>query len=361
VGSPDELLARHARAELLRQGDRFDLARAEYGAVLARWPAFAPAVDGLQQRLIFLDELAEARRVVDRFAAHAPDGIVLDMIEIEMAIAERRYRDALDRVERLIANNPGREAETYQFRGDLRLLLGDVDGAIAAYDTIEDQPRRDEYVAGALLHAGRIAEARQRLGDAMAHYPASATTSRLSKLVVDAAVLALETGDRPLAEIAAAAFGDRRELEASALSARALARSAAVVLAGGTPRADELPLGEDSPAWVLVTTRGRSDADSRARLRRATEPAHMHFGVITTHVYPPLWLERAQQAAAAGAFDEAMEWVDRVVRPRHYDVTRGVVIGRALGLRADLLERQDRRGEAAAVRRELAQLRGGPR
>jgi serine/threonine protein kinase len=357
AGSSDELMLRFARAEMLRQGDRFDLARAEYLAVLARWPAFAPAVEGLLQRLLVLDEIDAARSVVDRFVAHAPDGPALHMVEIELAIGERRYRDALDGVERLIAANPGREAETYQYRGDLRLLLGDVDGAIAAYDAIDDQARRDEYVAGALLHAGRAAEARQRLLDAIAAYPAGAKPSRLGKMVVDAALLGLETGDRELAERGAQALAARDALEAQVQSARAFARAVATQLGGGAPLPDEMPLGEASPMWALLASFGKSDDDARRRVLAATAPEAMHFGVVVSHVYPVLWLERARLHAAAGELAEALAWTDRVVRPRHYDASRGIVIARALTLRADVLERLGRGGEAQAVRRELESLR----
>ena len=55
----------------------------------------------------------------------------------------------------------------------------------------------------------------------------------------------------------------------------------------------------------------------------------------------------------------ALDWVDRVIRPRHYDTVRGALIGRALQLKAAILDALSRSGEAEAVRRELVALQPG--
>ncbi|MCB9561805.1 MAG: tetratricopeptide repeat protein [Kofleriaceae bacterium] len=271
---------------------------------------------------------------------------------------ERRYRDALARLERLVADDPGREAEAYQFRGDLRLLLGDPAGAIAAYEPIEERFKHDEYVASALAHAGRDAEAAALLSSALADFPHDGKISRLGKLIVDATLLALETGDASLVRRAAAAMDgqDLARVEAPVRSAVAFARGARDLLDGLPLRADAFPLGEASPMWTLLAVRGHDDPEALARVRAATAPEAMHFGVLPSHIYPALWLERARLEATLGGTDAALAWLDRVIRPRHFDASRGAVIGPALALEARVLDAAGRGGEAEAVRRELARL-----
>jgi len=357
-GSTDELLLHLARATLYRAGDRFELARVEYQAILDRRPAFAPAVEPMVERLCFLGDdqsLAIAHAIVDAYVASAPDSADLELRVAEVAMGERRYRDALDRLDRARANGAMRDVEIDELRGDLHVILGDVDGAIAAYDGVDDPNRRAEYVAGALLHANRVDEAARTLTDVIKAYPAKGKQSRLGKLVFDAALIALRTNDRALAGLAAGALPDG-ELEAPAASARAFARAVQARLGGGAIDASAFPLGARSPAFLLADAWGRADASRLAALRDATDPAHVVFGVVATHVYPPLELLRAQAEAAAGDRDAALATLDRLLRPSHYDPTRGTVFVDALTLRAQLLDAAGRRGEAAAVRRELAKL-----
>jgi tetratricopeptide (TPR) repeat protein len=363
AGSSDELLVRFAKGYLLLLADRFDRARVEYTAILDRWPGFLPAIDALLEPLLVRDELDEAHRRVEAFVTAAPPGPAVDKLEIELAIGERRYRDALDRVERMIAADPGRVDEVYQFRGDLRVLLGDPAGAIAAYDPIDDRWKHDGYIAGALAGEGHVGEARALLVAAMRDYPPDIKQSRLGKLMVDACLLALETDDVELARLALAALTGRdvRKLEAPVQSAHAFARGTVAALEGTPIDAGSFPLGADSPLHVLLAVRGRTDAASIALAREATALEHMHQGVVTTHIYPALWLERARIESVAGDGEAALEWIDRVLRPRHYDAARGIVVLRALDLQATVLASLGRAGEADAVRREILQLRGSQR
>ena len=89
-----------------------------------------------------------------------------------------------------------------------------------------------------------------------------------------------------------------------------------------------------------------------------TDPAHVVFGVVATHVYPPLHYLRAQAEAAGGDRDAALAQLDLLLRPPHFDPTRGTVLVAAMTLRAKLLDAAGRPGEASAVRRELAKLTG---
>ncbi|MCE9573860.1 MAG: protein kinase [Deltaproteobacteria bacterium] len=358
-GSADALLLRYARAILLRQGDRFDLARAEYAAILAARPGFAPAVEHAIESLILFGDVPGARAILDGYVAAAPDSPDLELRTAEVEMAERKYRAALDRLERLAAADPRRDAEVDELRGDLDLLLGHVDDAIAAYQTVDDPGRRAEYIAGALLHGGRVAEARAMLRDAIRGYPADGKASRLGKLVLDAALLALVERDAELADLAAGALTARKELEAPVASARAFAIAVVARLHDQPCDAAGFPLGDASPAFALVDSWDRVDAARAPALRRITDPANLHQGVVTSHVYPPLWFLRAQAEAAAGDVDAALAALDQVLRPAHYDPTRGTIIVRALGLRAELLTRAGRAGEAAAVKSELAKLTGG--
>lgn len=357
-GSIDDLILRQARATLWRLGDRFELARPEYVAILDRWPGFSPALEGLVERLLFLDEIDEAQRRVDAYIAAAPSGTDTEMLEVELLFGQRKYRDALARIERRIAANPGRETEAFQFRGDLRLLLGDPTAAITAYDTIEDELKRAGYVAGALATQGRYPEARALLVDAMARYPKAGKLSRLAKLMTDATLLALETEDVALADAAvAAAQGlDLHDVDPTVQNAAAFARGARRRLAGEEITADDFPLGASSPIYVLLRARDASDTDALPLVRAATAPEAMHFGVIVSHVYPALWLERGRLELSAGDPEAALSWLDRVIRPRHYDSSRGAVIARALTLKAETLDALGRGGEADAVRRELSAL-----
>jgi len=354
--SIDELLLRFARAALLAEGDRADEARGEQAAILARWPAFAPAALALVDAQIERDQLDEARRVVDRFVTAAPDGPAVDRAEIELAIGERRYREAVDRLDRLAATGRGRDADASHLRGDLRLVLGDVDGALSAYDAIEDDGLRDERAAGALASAGRVAAARARLVSAMARPPAPGEPSHLDLLVVSAALLALESADAELAARAGAAIAASPDLPPPLAAARDFALGAAAAL-GGTAAAGA---AVDAPLAVVLATRGRAGADALELLRRATAPAAIRSTALARRAYPALWLERARAAADAGQLDEALDAVDRVVQPRRIEPTRGPVLGRALALRADLLDRLHRGDEAAATRAQLEQLRARP-
>jgi serine/threonine-protein kinase len=357
-GSADALLIRYARAILLRQGDRFDLARAEYAAILTARPGFAPAVEGALESLILFGDVAGARKILDGYVAAAPDSPDLELRTAEVEMGERHYRAALDRLERVAAADPVRGVEVDELRGDLDLVLDRVEDAIAAYRTVDDPNRKAEYVAGALLHAGRVAEARATLVAAIRGFPAAAKASRLGKLVLDAALLALVTQDRDLAAIAAGALTARKELEAPVASARAFATAVVARLADQPIDAAGFPLGDASPAFALVDAWGRADAARAPALRRITDPANLHQGVVTSHVYPPLWLLRAEAEAAAGDVDAALAALDQILHPGHYDPTRGTIFARALALEVDLLTRAGRAGEAAAVAAELAQLTG---
>jgi tRNA A-37 threonylcarbamoyl transferase component Bud32/tetratricopeptide (TPR) repeat protein len=361
--SVDDLLVRYSRAYLLRQADHFDRAKTELSAILDRWPAFLGAIDLMLEPLLFRDEIDEAQKRVDAFVANAPPGPAVDKLEIELMIGQRHYREALDRIEKMVAADPGRVDEIYQFRGDLRVVLGDVDGAINAYQPIEDRFKHDEYVAGALATAGRNPEARALLVAAMHDYPKDIKMSRLGKLMVDATLLALETHDADLASLAAAAVEGRDldRLEATVQSARAFARGALAVLTGGTLDPTTFPLGAASPFYIDLLVHDRTDADALAIVRDATAVDHLHIGVVASHIYMGLWLERARLELVAGDANDALAWVDRILRPRHYDASRGMVAPRAYALDADILDKLGRRGEADAVRHEISQLQGTPR
>jgi serine/threonine-protein kinase len=357
-GGTDELLLHLVRATLYRIGDRFDLSRAEYQAILDHRPGFAPAVEPMVERLCFLGDaqsLAVAHAIVDAYVKASPDTDDLELRVAEVSIGERRYRDALDRLDKLDATGTKHDVEIEELRGDLHLLLGDPDGAISVYDGVDDPNRRAEYTAGALLHAARYAEAARVYRDTIASYPAKGKQSRLAKLVYDASILALATDDRELADAVAGALPDGK-LEAPAASARAFAQAARARLRGKPLDATAFPKGAQSPAYVLADAWGRADAAHLDELREATDPAHVVFGVVSTHVYPPLQYLRAQAEAAAGNRDTALAQLDLLLRPPHFDPTRGTVLVGALTLRAKLLDDAGRAGEAAAVRRELAKL-----
>jgi tetratricopeptide (TPR) repeat protein len=356
----DELLLHLTRATLYRIGDRFDLSRAEYQAILDHRPGFGPAVEPMVERLCFLGDptsLAAAHKIVDAYVAASPDSDDLELRVAEVMMGERRYRDALDRLDKLDASGVKHDVEIQELRGDLRILLGDPDGAMGVYDGVDDPNRRAEYTAGALLHAGRYAEAASIYRDTIAAYPAKGKQSRLAKLVFDASVLALSTDDRELADAVAGALPDGK-LEAPAVSARAFAQAVKARLRGKSFDATGFPMGERSPAFVLVDAWGRADAAHLAALRAATDPAHVVFGVVSTHVYPPLQYLRAQAEAAGGDRDAALAQLDLLLRPPHFDPTRGTVLVGAMTLRAKLLDAAGRPGEASAVRRELAKLMG---
>ncbi len=360
-GTADELLLRHARAELWRLGDRFDLARPEYEAVLAGWPGCEDAVESMMSSLVMLDDIDAAQRMVEAFVAATPTGADTEMVEIELLFAQRKYTDALARIDRRIASSPGRETEAYQFQGDLRLLLGQPTEAISAYDAIDDDIKRDGYVAGALMTQNKNTEARALLIGAMQRFPKDGKLSRLSKLMTDASLLALETGDAELADAALAAIQglSLRDVEPTIQHAAALALGARKRLGGEDIQPSDFLLGDKSPIYVLLIAREGGDHETLMKLREVTAPAGMHFGVITTHVYPALWLERARLELAAGEPQVALDWVDRVIRPRHYDTARGALIGRALSLKAEILDAMSRSGEAEAVRKELEKLQPG--
>ncbi len=362
-GSVDDLLVRYSRAYLLRQADHFDRAKTELAAILDRWPAFLGAIDLMLEPLLFRDEIDEAKKRVDAFVANAPPGPAVDKLEIELMIGQRHYREALDRIEKMVAADPGRVDEIYQFRGDLRTVLGDIDGAIAAYQPIEDRFKHDEYVAGSLATASRYPEARSLLVSALRDYPKDIKMSRLGKLMVDATLIALDTHDADLASLAAAAVEGRDldKLEATVQSARAFARGALAVLTGGTLDPTTFPLGASSPFYIDLLVHDRTDPDALAIVRDATAVDHLHIGVVSSHIYMGLWLERARLELVAGDPNAALEWVDRVLRPRHYDASRGAVAPRAYALDADILDKLGRRGEADAVRHEISQLQGTPR
>ena len=352
---PDNLLLRYLKAHLLRYGDRFLGARVEYLAILERWPAFSLAVDGLLQRLMFLDRAKEAREVVERYIAHAPDSTNLDMLELELEIGERRYRQALQRIGKLFKQDRGRVAEFFQFQGDLEILVGNPKAAIAAYDKVGKGAKRDHYVFGALLHLGRDREARDLILATIENYPEDDKRSRLGKLSADAILLALEIGDGELARRVHAKlqrFDDGR-VSQRYRAAQAFAGAVAATLAGESFEASDFPLGADSPFHVLLTARGKRADDALALLRTHTAPEGMHFSVVTTHIYMALWLEHARAALQAGALDEALAFNERVLMPRHYDASRGIVIRRAMTQHATILRALKRKGEARAIEAQM--------
>ena len=353
---PDDLPLRHLYATLLALADRFPEARAEWLAILDRWPGFVPAADGLVEPLLLLEEPAEARRVVDRVAA-AADSKALDLLRIEVLIGERKARDALDRMGAMRAADPGRGNEFLELEGDARVLLWDLPRAIAAYDELGAGPRRDTYVFGALLHSGRTAEARALLAAAIDGFADGATEKRLSTLGTDACLLALETGDRALAEIAArkldSAAGKPTETRFQGVAA--LARATVHALGGPASGPETAPwLGPGTTYAALLGARKLHGDAALALLRPATAPEAMRFATISTHVYFTLWAERARAALEAGAPAEALVWADRVIRPRHYDASRGIVLRRTMELRAKALRASGRAGEADAVEREVS-------
>ncbi|HEV8325388.1 MAG TPA: serine/threonine-protein kinase, partial [Myxococcota bacterium] len=79
-GAPGDLTLGFLRARLLRAGDRFDDAQAAYLALLARWPAFAPAVNDVLERLLIEDRVAEARAMVERYIAAEHDDRYADLL-----------------------------------------------------------------------------------------------------------------------------------------------------------------------------------------------------------------------------------------------------------------------------------------
>ena len=116
------------------------------------------------------------------------------------------------------------------------------------------------------------------------------------------------------------------------------------------------PLAENSPFYVLLTARDQPGQKAWPLLRTHTEPAGMHFSVVTTHVYPALWLERARAAMEAGDLADALTFTERILRPRHFDVSRGIVIRRAMALHARILRALQRKGEARAIESEMRKL-----
>lgn len=355
---PDDAMLGYLHGRLLLEGDQFDQAKAIYLLLLDRWPAFEPAVDRLLEPLLLRDDIEAAEQIVETYIAHAPDNAQLDVLEVELWIGQQRYADALSRIERDIAANPAREKAFWQMLGDVRCLLGDVPGAIAAYDRIDKRERRDNYVFGALLQAGRVDEAKALLLGAMAQYQdgQDARVSRLGSLGLDAALLALEIGDAALAQTAADRLRDVQSaaLEMRFASNRAFCQATAEHLAGQTP--DLAAIGDEShPLRVLLAARV-DPASAAAKLSAACAPAEMRRdGTVSMHAMPVLWADCGRALLQTGQPAQALPWLERVLRPRHFELTRGLVVRRALNDKAAALRALGRAGEAAAVERQLAQ------
>lgn len=351
---PDDAMLGYLHGRLYLESDQFDRARAVYEALLARWPAFEPAVNRLLEPLLLRDEVQAAEDLVDTYIAHAPDGAALDMLEIELWLGQQRYTEALDRICRDMTANPAREKEFFRLLGDARVLVGDPAGAIAAYDRIDKRERRDNCVLGALWHLGRHDEARTLLCDAIANYDADndARVSRLGTLGLDAALWALETGDCELARLAA----DRLRAVTSAATEmrfpgdRAFCLAVAAHLSSEGLDLSQWPEGEAHPFPALLAAR-RDQTRAVAVLGPACAQAAIRDGTVSTHVLPVLWADYGCALAHAGRAQEALGWLERVLRPRHFEPTRGIVWRRAVLAKAQALRALGRAGEAAAVER----------
>ncbi|GEM_PF-3172945 len=368
---PDDLAGHQMLGRMLFRADRWAEAEEVFMAILDRWPAFEPAVNRLLEKLYILGRVDDAEDVIDSYIAHAPDGVLLDMFDIEQWIGERRYRDALDRVLELETEHPGREKEFFQFKGDLYTLLWEFERAMTAYDQLGAGPRRDYYVAGVLLHAGRWDEARALYLAAIEGYPGGAEQrlGRLGTLAVDAANLALSTADGELADrvLTRVVAATSSAPEARWAGDVAFVRGVASSLAGKAPDASDYPLGSGSPHFAITTAAQiravwQVDAqtapasgldDVLARLQPITENDGLHFGKVNTNVLFPLFEARARAEAAAGNYRDALRFCERVIAPRHFDSSRGLVIRRAMQLRADITRATGQKGQADAMNAEI--------
>ncbi len=354
---PDDVALGYLLGRMLFRADRFPESRAVLEGLLARWPSFEPALNELLEKLLILGDVDDAEELVETFIAHAPDGALLDMFDIELLIGHRDYRRALQRVLELERQHPGREKEFFQFKGDLYTLLRRHDDALQSYDQLGSGPRRDYYVSGVLLHMGRVSEARALLLAAIERYPGGddQRLGRLGTLSVDAAQLALREGDVELAErvLARCETATSSAPEARWRGDVAWVRGVVDVLRGHAPTPERFPLGATSPHLALLRAHGASPQDALVALRPVSDPAGLHFGKVNTNVLFPLFAARADAASRVGAPAEAAEalrYAERVVEPRHFDSSRGLVLDIALEARARAYDTLGRTGEAAAVR-----------
>ncbi len=354
---PDDAMLGYLHGRLCLESDQFERSRQVYEVLLTRWPAFEPAVNRLLEPLLLRDEVQAAEDLVDAYIANAPDGAELDMLEIELWVGQHRYTEALDRIRRDMTANPAREKEFFRLLGDVLVLVGDPAGAIAAYDRIEKRERRDNCVLGALWQLGRHDEARALLADAIASYDADndARVSRLGTLCLDAALWALETGDAGLAALVAERL---RGVTSAATEMRfsgdrAFCLAAAAQFAGRNPDFGLLRDDKGHPLVALLDAR-RDPSRAVALLGPVCAPAAIRDGTVSSHVLPVLWADYGCALVAYGRPREALAWLDRALRPRHFEPTRGIVWRRATQAKVAALQALGRPGEAAAVARALA-------
>jgi class 3 adenylate cyclase/tetratricopeptide (TPR) repeat protein len=260
------------------------------------------------------------RPVREQFAAKA-----FEVLEAAGDAAARLYSNAeafdhYDAVSRLDGADEAARARVREKQGDVALLLGRVDAAIAAWEECLEFQRREEdlqrlgdlnrKLAAALWQKGSLKPAIARYQTGIAALKDGPPTRELVRLYEEAATLYMHTGDNMLAIYAAEkALRLAERLEESAAASRA------------------------HEVFGRVFGRTGDSAKARENLERSVELARSSGPTDTIRALIALGshldMSEADYAGAAAAYAEARELADRVG-----DLTAAAELDSALALLA---------------------------
>lgn len=390
-----ECLAAHPTdVLLLTSASDFHRARGDAEAALGPWrraleqePESLVFRSGLAGQLAVLGRGAEAEKAI----LGADGGEPSAQTWLVLASHRRQHGDpegALDAIDRAEALSSGAEAEELRrLSAELRLEMGDLDGAEAVLATLENETNR-EVLRGMLLDArGRHGEALAVFGETLARLPADprlhflagraakgageweraqrhlATALQIDPRATDAALLLAEL------QLKAGAFQAAAQLAARHLALRdpasaqgPLLKARAAVAVGRLDEARELldeseRRGADPVAVAVERARlaRRGDGGAAAAARVLSESG-LDFTSVASE---PALRALAGDLAASGRTGEAVRLVERAAAARPEAASFREILARVRLLQGDTEAAQRRFGEALSLDGDYAPALAG--